>query len=333
MFEGLFGFALLGGAGLLFLIIMFTAFIPIPLWLEAKACSVKVGLLDLFFMRFRGVPPTIIVRSLIQASKANLAGIEKEHLESHYLARGNVELVIDALISADRARIPLDLRTATAIDLAGRDVREAVQMCVTPKVIKTHMVENMAKDGIQVKARAQVTVKANIQKLVGGAGVDTILARVGEGICTRIGSCTDHKEVLENPDSISREVEKRDLDKNTAFEILSIDIADVDVGKNIGAGLQIEQAEADKQIAQAKAAQRVANARAAKEENLAKEQEMKALLIEAEAQIPMAMAEALKSGKLGVQDYYQLKNVEADTEMRNSIAHLGPELELSAEKN
>ncbi|MBT3785303.1 flotillin-like protein FloA [bacterium] len=333
MFESLFGLALLGGAGLLFLLIVFTAFIPIPLWLEAKACSVQVSLLDLFFMRFRGVPPSTIVRSLIQASKASLGDITKDHLETHFLSGGNVEVVINALISADRARIPLDFRTATAIDLAGRNVLEAVQMCVTPKVIKTHMVENMAKDGIQVKARAQVTVKANIQKLVGGAGVDTILARVGEGICTRIGSCDNHKEVLENPDSISREVEKRDLDKNTAFEILSIDIADVDVGKNIGAGLQIEQAEADKQIAEAKAAQRVANARALKEENLAKEQEMQARLIDAQSQIPMAMAEALKSGKLGVQDYYQLKNVEADTDMRKSIAHLGPELELSGEQS
>ena len=324
------GLLLLGLGAFFFLLIVFTSFIPIPLWLEAKTCHVRVGLLDLFLMRFRGVPPQIIVKSLIQASKANLGGVEKDDLEAHYLAKGNVELVIDALISASRAAIPLDYVTATAIDLAGRNVLEAVQMCVTPKVIKTHMVENMAKDGIQVKARAQVTVKANIQKLVGGAGEETILARVGEGICTRIGSCTDHKEVLENPDSISREVEKRDLDKHTAFEILSIDIADVDVGKNIGANLQIDQSEADKKIAEAKAAQRVANARALKEENLAKEQEMRALLVEAEAKIPMAMAEALKTGKLGVQQYYDLKNLEADTQMRNSIAHLGPELELSS---
>lgn len=321
----------LAGLGLFFVaaivfMVVFTSFIPIPLWLEAKACGASVGLLDLFLMRFRGTPPAIIVRSLIMASKAKLMEISVDQLEAHYLSGGNVQRVIDALISADKARLPLDYNTATAIDLAGRDVLDAVQMCVTPRVIKTNLVENMAKDGIQVKARAQITVKANIQKLVGGAGEDTILARVGEGICTRIGSCSNHKEVLENPDSISHEVEKRDLDKNTAFEILSIDIADVDVGRNVGAGLQIEQAEADKQIAEAKAAQRVANARATKEEMIAKEQEMKARLIEAEAEVPMAMAEALKSGHLGVMQYQQLKNVEADTQMRHSISHMGPEL-------
>jgi len=329
MFEGLMGLAFLLGGGLLFLLIVFTTFIPIPLWLEAKACSVRVGLIDLFIMRFRGIPPTTVVRALIMGSKSNLVGIDKDQLETHFLSGGNVQLVIDALISADRARLPLDFRTATAIDLAGRNVLEAVQMCVTPKVIKTQLVENMAKDGIQVKAKAQITVKANIQKLVGGAGVDTILARVGEGICTRIGSCENHKEVLENPDSISEEVEKRDLDKNTAFEILSIDIADVDVGKNVGAGLQIEQAEADKQIAEAKAAQRVANARASKEENIAKEQDMKARLIEAQAKVPEAMADALRAGRLGVHDYHQIRNMEADTKMRSSIAEQEPDLEIT----
>ena len=316
---------ILGGFGV-FGLIVFTTFIPIPLYLEAKTCGARVGLLDLFLMRFRGIPPTTLVKALIMSTKAGIAGVDLAELETHHLSGGNVQLVIDALVSADKARLPLDYNTATAIDLAGRNVLQAVQMCVTPKVIETELVANMAKDGIQVKAKARITVKANIQKLVGGAGEDTILARVGEGICTRIGSCIDHKEVLENPDSISKEVEKRDLDKNTAFEILSIDIADVDVGKNIGAGLQIEQAEADKQIAEAKAAQRVANARAAREEMVAKEQEMKAKLIESQSEVPMALALALKEGKMGVLDYYQMKNVEADTEMRSAIAHLGPDL-------
>ncbi|MCO4782825.1 MAG: flotillin-like protein FloA [Candidatus Cloacimonetes bacterium] len=319
--EGIFGLLGLGLGGLFFLLIVFTQFIPVFLWLEAKACGVKVGLLDLFLMRFKGVPPAYIVKPLIMGHKANIEHITIGQLEAHYLARGNVQIVIEALVSADKAQLDLDFRTATAIDLAGRNVLEAVQMCVTPKVINTELVENMAKDGIQVVAKARITVKANIHKLIGGAGVDTILARVGEGICTRIGSCHNHKEVLENPDSISQEVERRNLDENTAFEILSIDIADVNVGKNIGAHLRAEQAETDKLIAEAKAAQRMANARAAKEEMKAKEQEMRALLVEAEAQLPLALAQALKEGKIGALDFYKLQNLESDTSMRNAIAN------------
>lgn len=318
--EGILGLLGLGLGGLFFILIVFTQFIPVFLWLEAKACGVKVGLLDLFMMRFKGVPPATIVRPLIMGYKANIEHITVGQLEAHYLARGNVQIVIEALVSADKAQLDLDFRTATAIDLAGRNVLEAVQMCVTPKVINTELVENMAKDGIQVVAKARITVKANIHKLIGGAGVDTILARVGEGICTRIGSCDNHKEVLENPDSISQEVEKRNLDENTAFEILSIDIADVNVGKNIGAHLRAEQAETDKLIAEAKAAQRMANARAAKEEMKAKEQEMRALLVEAEAKLPLALAQALLDGKIGALDFYKLQNLESDTSMRNAIA-------------
>lgn len=327
--PGLISMIVLGAGFGLFGLIVFTTFIPIPLYLEAKACGARIGLLDLFLMRFRGIPPTVIVKALIMLTKANVPGADRAQLENHVLSGGDVQRVVAALISASKARLPLDFDTATAIDLAGRDVHQAVQMCVTPKVIKTELVENMAKDGIQVKARAQITVKANIQKLVGGAGEETILARVGEGICTRIGSCLNHAEVLENPDSISEAVESRDLGKDTAFEILSIDIADVDVGRNIGAGLQIEQAEADKSIAEAKAAQRVANARALKEEMFAKEQEMRAKLVESEASIPMALSHAMKSGNLGVMDYYKLKNVEADTQMRSSIGKLSPELEVN----
>lgn len=318
--EGIFGLLGLGLGGLFFVLIVFTQFIPVFLWLEAKACGVKVGLLDLFMMRFKGVPPAYIVRPLIMGYKANIEHITIGQLEAHYLARGNVQIVIEALVSADKAQLDLDFRTATAIDLAGRNVLEAVQMCVTPKVINTELVENMAKDGIQVVAKARITVKANIHKLIGGAGVDTILARVGEGICTRIGSCDNHKEVLENPDSISQEVERRNLDENTAFEILSIDIADVNVGKNIGAHLRAEQAETDKLIAEAKAAQRMANARAAKEEMKAKEQEMRALLVESEAKLPLALAQALQEGKIGALDFYKLQNLESDTSMRNAIA-------------
>ncbi|PCJ18446.1 MAG: hypothetical protein COB02_11165 [Candidatus Cloacimonadota bacterium] len=318
--DGILGLVGLGLGGFFFLLIVFTQFIPVFLWLEAKACGTKVGLLDLFLMRFKGVPPASIVRPLIMGYKANIEQITIDQLEAHYLARGNVQLVIEALVSADKAQLDLDFRTATAIDLAGRNVLEAVQMCVTPKVINTELVENMAKDGIQVVAKARITVKANIHKLIGGAGVETILARVGEGICTRIGSCENHKEVLENPDSISKEVERRNLDENTAFEILSIDIADVNVGKNIGAHLRAEQAETDKLIAEAKAAQRMANARAAKEEMKAKEQEMRALLVEAEAQLPLALAQALKEGKIGALDFYKLQNLESDTNMRNAIA-------------
>jgi uncharacterized protein YqfA (UPF0365 family) len=312
------------------LFILFTTFIPMHLWLEARTCGAKVSLLDLFLMRLRGVSPPRVVKPLIMATKSELDLTLKE-LETHLLSGGDVQVVINSLISAKKAKLPLDFNTATAIDLAGRDVHMAVQMCVTPKVITTQMVENIAKDGIQVKARAKVTVKADINKLVGGAGEETILARVGEGICTRVGSCVSHKEVLENPDSISDAVMSKGLDRQTMFEILSIDIADVDVGQNIGAKLQIDQAEADKQIAQARASQRVANAKATKEEMVAREQEMKAKLIEAQASIPMALAEALRSGNITVMDYHKMKNLEADTTMRESIAHLGPELELSAD--
>ncbi|MBW7874568.1 MAG: flotillin-like protein FloA [Candidatus Cloacimonetes bacterium] len=328
--EALIPFIILGGGGFLFILVLFTTFIPIPLWLEARTCGADVGLIDFLFFRFRGINPTTLVKPLIMGTKADL-GVELKRLETHHLAGGDVQRVVDALISASSAKLPLDFNTAAAIDRAGRDVLQAVRMCVTPKVIMTGMVENMAKDGIQVKAKAQITVKANIHRLVGGAGEETILARVGEGICTRIGSCTSHKEVLENPDSISEYVLSKGLDKNTAFEILSIDIADVDVGENIGAKLQIDQADADKRIAEAKAAQRVANARAEREEMYAREQESKAKLIDAQAKIPMALAEALLSGKLAVMDYHRLKNIEADTQMRQSIAHLGPELELSSQ--
>jgi uncharacterized protein YqfA (UPF0365 family) len=315
-------------AGLFFLLIVFTTLVPIPLWLEAKTCGADVGLIELLLMRFRGIAPPQLVKPLITGTKAGL-GVNIKQLETHLLSGGSVQLVVEALISADKAKLPLDYDTATAIDLAGRNVLQAVQMCVTPKVITTKMVENMAKDGIQVKAKAQVTVKASIHKLVGGAGEDTILARVGEGICTRIGSCETHKEVLENPDSISEAVLQKNLDQNTMFEILSIDIADVDVGKNVGATLQIDQAQADKQIAEAKASERAAMARAVREENFAKEQEMKAKLVEAQAKIPMAIADALLKGNISVMEYHKMRNIEADTTMRESISHLGPELELS----
>lgn len=324
-FLGLIGIA---GGGLLFLFIVFTSFIPIPLWLEAKTCGAHVGLIDFLLFRFRGINPTHLVKPLIMASKADI-GINLDQLETHLLSGGDVDRVVAALISASSAKLPLDFQTAAAIDKAGRDVLEAVRVCVTPKVIITNFVENVAKDGIQVMAKAQITVKANINRLVGGAGEETIVARVGEGICTRIGSCNSHKEVLENPDSISEYVISKGLDRNTAYEILSIDIADVNVGKNVGAALQIDQAEADKKIAEAKASERVANARAEREEMIAKEQESKARLVDAQAKIPLAMAEALMSGKLTVMDYHKLKNVEADTQMRQSIAHLGPELSYS----
>lgn len=321
--TGLLGFL---AVGVLF------AFMAVPwaLYIEARTCGASVGLVELFLMRFRGVSPHRVVRPLIMATKAELF-ISLKELETHLLSGGDVESVISALISAKKARLPLDFNTATAIDLAGRNVHQAVQMCVTPKVITTQMVENMAKDGIQVRAKAKVTVKADINKLVGGAGEETVLARIGEGICTRIGSCKSHKEVLENPDSISDAVMSKGLDRQTMFEILSIDIADVDVGQNIGAKLLIDQAEADKQIAQAQAAQRVANAKAAKEEMIAQEQEMKAKLVEAQASIPMALADALRKGHIAAMDYHRMKNIEADTLMRESIAHLGPELELTAD--
>lgn len=296
-------------------------FIPFGLWISAIASGVPVSLFNLIGMRLRGVVPHAIINPAIMAYKGGLP-ISLQALESHYLAGGNVARVVSALIAAQRAGIPLDFKQATAIDLAGRDVLEAVKLCVKPKVITTPMVSAMAKDGIQVKAIARVTVKADITKLIGGATEDTILARVGEGIVTTIGSAQSHKEILENPDKISKTVQEKGLDAKTAFEILSIDIADVDIGSNIGAKLQIDQAEADMKIAQAKAAERRAMAEAREQEMKALEQEMRARLVEAEAQVPLAIAAALKEGNLGVLDYFMLKNINADTEMRKSLGGL-----------
>ena len=300
-------------------VIIFFRFIPIGLWITALASGVRVSFLTLFGMRFRKVNPAHIVGPLIMGHKAGLV-LPVDALEGHYLAGGAVDRVVRALISADKAGIALDLKQATAIDLAGRDVFEAVQVSVNPKVITTPKVAAMAKDGIQLLALARVTVRANINRLVGGAGEETILARVGEGIVSTIGSAASHKAVLENPDLISKTVLGKGLDSGTAFEILSIDIADVDVGKNIGAELQTDQAEADKRIAQAKAEERRALAVAMEQEYKAETQRQRAKLIEAEAQIPLAMAEAFKRGHMGVMDYQRYRNMEADTGMRNAIA-------------
>ena len=294
-------------------------FVPVGLWFSALLSNVRVSLIQLVFMRWRKVPPATIVKALINATKAGLV-LKRDQLEAHYLAGGNVINVVNALISADKANIPLDFNMATAIDLAGRDVFEAVQMSVNPKVIDTPPVTAVAKDGIQLIAKARVTVRANIKQLVGGAGEDTVLARVGEGVVSSIGSADSHKAVLENPESISKVVLGRGLDSGTAFEILSIDIAEVDIGKNIGAVLQIDQAEADKNIAQAKAEERRAMAVAQEQEMIAKAQEMKAKVIEAEAEVPLAMAESFRSGNLGIMDYYRMKNIQADTGMRESIS-------------
>ena len=293
--------------------------IPVGIWFQAVVSGAKVSMLQLIFMRFRKVPPSLIVNARINAKKAGIE-ISADLLESHYMAGGNVMNVINALISADKANIVLDYQAATAIDLAGREVLEAVQMSVNPKVIDTPPVTAVAKDGIQLIAKARVTVRANIKQLVGGAGEDTILARVGEGVVSSIGSASSHKAVLENPDSISKVVLGRGLDTGTAFEILSIDIADVDIGKNIGAILQTDQAEADKNIAQAKAEERRAMAIAEEQEMKAKAQEARAKVILAEADIPQAIAEAFRSGNLGIMDYYKLKNIQADTGMRDSIS-------------
>ncbi|MGF1636522.1 MAG: flotillin-like protein FloA [Cyclobacteriaceae bacterium] len=300
-------------------IFVFLYFVPLNLWITAIFSGVKVGLIELIVMRIRKVPPSIIVNSLITATKAGLDLTTRE-LETHYLAGGNVPYVIKALISADKANITLGFKQATAIDLAGRDVFEAVQISVNPKVITTPKVAAVAADGIQLIAIARVTVRANIQQLVGGAGEDTILARVGEGIVTSIGSAKSHKEVLENPDKISKVVLSRGLDAGTAFEILSIDIADVDVGTNIGAKLQIDQANADLKVAEAKAEERRAMAVALEQEMKAKAQEARAKVIEAEAEIPKAIADAFTSGNLGVMDYYRLQNIQSDTKMRDSIS-------------
>lgn len=301
------------------LLIIFFYFVPFLLWISARASGVKISVLQLFLMRIRKVPPQIIVRAMIEAHKAGLQNITRDDLEAHYLAGGHVERVVHALVSAAKANIDLGFKMATAIDLAGRDVFEAVQMSVNPKVIDTPPVVAVAKDGIQLIAKARVTVRANIRQLVGGAGEDTVLARVGEGIVSSIGSSESHKTVLENPDSISKLVLKKGLDSGTAFEILSIDIADIDIGKNIGAALQMDQADADKNIAQAKAEERRAMAIALEQEMKAKAQEARAKVIEAEAEVPKAMAEAFRSGNLGIMDYYRMKNIEADTNMRENI--------------
>lgn len=303
----------------LILLIVLLYYCPFFLWISARVSGVKISLVQLVLMRIRQVPPGIIVRALIEAHKAGLNGITAADLEAHYLAGGNVERVVHALVSASKANIDLGFKMATAIDLAGRDVFQAVQMSVNPKVIDTPPVTAVAKDGIQLIAKARVTVRANIRQLVGGAGEDTVLARVGEGIVSSIGSSESHKQVLENPDSISKLVLKKGLDSGTAFEILSIDIADIDIGRNIGAALQIDQAQADKNIAQAKAEERRAMAIAREQEMKALAQEARAKVIEAEKELPMAMAEAFRSGNLGVMDYYKLKNIEADTNMRDSF--------------
>ncbi|MBE5033023.1 flotillin-like protein FloA [Gallalistipes aquisgranensis] len=293
-------------------------FIPIGLWFSALVSGVRISLLQLILMRWRKVPPSTIVSAMIEGTKAGLT-LNANELEAHYLAGGNVPNVVHALVSAQKASIMLDFKMATAIDLAGRDVFEAVQMSVNPKVINTPPVAAVAKDGIQLIAKARVTVRANIKQLVGGAGEETVLARVGEGIVSSIGSAVTHKVVLENPDSISRVVLEKGLDAGTAFEILSIDIADIDVGKNIGAQLQMDQADADKNIAQAKAEEKRAMAVAHEQEMKAKAQDARAKVILAEAEIPMAIAEAFRSGNLGIMDYYKLKNIQADTSMRESI--------------
>ena len=306
--------------GIVLLALLFFYFVPLGLWVTAYFSGARVRIFkDLIGMRLRKVPPQRIIRPLIAATKAGIK-VNTDEMEAHFLAGGNVQNVINALISADKANINLTFERATAIDLAGRDVLEAVKVSVNPKVINTPMIAAVAMDGIQVKATSRVTVRANIDRLVGGAGEETIIARVGEGIVTTIGSAVTHKKVLENPDQISKMVLQKGLDSGTAFEILSIDIADVDVGANIGAKLQTDQAEADKRIAQAKAEERRALAVAAEQEMKAKTQEMRAKVVEAEAEIPKAMAEAFRAGNLGIMDYYNMRNVQADTDMRESIS-------------
>jgi uncharacterized protein YqfA (UPF0365 family) len=313
------GIYLVVAVAVIIFIWLFFYFVPLGLWFSAVFARVYVPIWQLVGMRIRKVPPSIILNNLVSATKAGLH-LNADELEAHYLAGGNVKQVVNALISADKANIPLDFKAGTAIDLAGRNVFEAVQMSVNPKVINTPPVTAVAKDGIQLICKARVTVRANIRQLVGGAGEETVLARVGEGIVSSIGSAVSHKEVLENPDNISKVVLNKGLDAGTAFEILSIDIADIDIGKNIGAVLQMDQANADKNIAQAKAEEKRAMAVAIEQEMKAKAQEARAKVIEAEVQIPLAMAEAFRSGNLGIMDYYKLKNIDADTQMRDSIA-------------
>ena len=316
--------AIVGFAGMAVLILFFLVlyFVPVGLWIAAWAAGSRVSIIQLVAMRLRRVPPAQVVNPRITAMKAGI-DIDISAMEAHFLAGGNVDLVVKALISAEKARMDLSWERATAIDLAGRDVLEAVKMSVNPKVITTPKVAAVAKDGIQLIAISRVTVRADLDRLVGGAGEETILARVGEGIVTTIGSAVNHKEVLENPDRISQTVLSKQLDAGTAFEIVSIDIADVDVGANIGAKLQTEQAEADKQVAQAKAESRRALAVAAEQEMLARVQEKQAQLVEAQARIPASIAVALEKGNLGVMDYYNLRNIQADTDMRESIGEMG----------
>ena len=301
---------------------LFLHFVPIGLWISAMAAGVSVGIVNLIGMRLRRVVPSKIILPLVKANKAGL-NVNANQLEAHYLAGGDVDRVVDALIAAHRATMALTFERACAIDLAGRDVLEAVQMSVNPKVIETPFISAVAQNGIELKVRARVTVRANIDRLVGGAGEATVIARVGEGIVTSVGSASDHSQVLENPDEISKTVLNKGLDAGTAFEILSIDIADVDVGRNIGARLQTDQAEADKQIAQAKAEERRAMAAAKEQEMQAYTQEMQAKVVEAQAEVPLALAQALRDGTLGVMDYYNMKNIMADTEMRSAVAQAG----------
>ncbi|KZZ85980.1 flotillin-like protein FloA [Bacillus sp. SJS] len=300
---------------------IFFTFVPVMLWISALAAGVRVSIFTLIGMRLRRVTPSRVINPLIKAHKAGI-GVTTNQLESHYLAGGNVDRVVNALIAAERANIELTFERCAAIDLAGRDVLEAVQMSVNPKVIETPFIAGVAMDGIEMKAKARITVRANIERLVGGAGEETIIARVGEGIVSTIGSSNNHKKVLENPDMISQTVLNKGLDSGTAFEILSIDIADVDIGKNIGAILQTDQAEADKKIAQAKAEERRAMAVASEQEMRAKVEEMRAKVVEAEAAVPLAMADALKSGNMGVMDYLNIQNLSADTDMRGSIGKM-----------
>ncbi|MDD2480540.1 MAG: flotillin-like protein FloA [Lutispora sp.] len=320
---------------ILFVIILgitiFLSFVPIGLWISSLAAGVNVGIFNLVGMRLRRVIPSRIVNPLIKARKAGI-GVSVNQLEAHHLAGGNVDRVVNALIAAERAQIELSFERAAAIDLAGRDVLQAVQMSVNPKVIETPIIAAVAKDGIEVRAKARVTVRANIDRLVGGAGEETIIARVGEGIVTTVGSSESHKAVLENPDLISRTVLNKGLDSGTAFEILSIDIADVDVGRNIGAQLQTDQAEADKRIAQAKAEERRAMAVAKEQEMKASVQEMRAKVVEAEAEVPKAMADALRQGKMGVMDYLNIQNIQADTQMRDSISKSGKSEAIDKDK-
>ncbi|MDA3865276.1 MAG: flotillin-like protein FloA [Salinivirgaceae bacterium] len=306
-------------AAIIVVLWIFLYFVPIGLWFSALVSGVRISLLQLILMRWRKVPPSVIVRALIEGSKAGLV-LNRDELEAHYLAGGHVEHVVHALVSASKANIDLTFKMATAIDLAGRDVFEAVQMSVNPQVINTKPVTAVSKDGIQLICKARVTVRANIKQLVGGAGEETVLARVGEGIVSSIGSSVDHKAVLENPDNITRVVLSKGLDAGTAFEILSIDIADIDIGKNIGAVLQIDQANADKNIAQARAEERRAMAVAQEQEMKALAQEMQAKVIEAQADVPKAIAEAFRNGNLGIMDYYRMRNIESDTKMRDSIS-------------